>query len=440
MKKITGILPVLLSITVLGIFLFAALVLIRGQLGDTNTVTVQPNTVNPNSQMTNNETIENTVEPSGIKTAYPYPAPTGEETLPIVITPTVTETVGLSETIKPVMTYTIPEKYNDMMMLYTKTDPPGFYINTTDGNKEKAIPAWYYSEIEKSENLGIIEFKISPNGSKLLYSFWNSMSFSDPKANSIWITNPNGSQPKLLVSASKERAPINPIWSPDGTEIAYIKLEFNKPQTGIQIWVMNNEGKNERKVYEEENFPFDSLGGKLPIFLWANNGYIFIAPKASGGGFYALDPYSEKLIKLINFIDPYAIAPFFSPDGEHVIITPDLSDKAIRDAGLIPVSLEGGEILQWDSVHKKVYYVPYDNRKEKKIIVRDLISGREEEIKDYKGEVVGVSPDGGYIALQTEEELYLFDLGKEAEELIAKSVKKDQDSKGVTFIAWIPVP
>jgi TolB protein len=71
----------------------------------------------------------------------------------------------------------------------------------------------------------------------------------------IWVMNPNGSHQRQLTDAAPTPVggpaggnqpghAIEPTWSPDGREIAYV----NVPNDAGQLWVMNSDGSRQRVV------------------------------------------------------------------------------------------------------------------------------------------------------------------------------------------------
>ncbi len=77
--------------------------------------------------------------------------------------------------------------------------------------------------------------QISPDGSQVVYTRGWIDKMNDRRESSIWIMNADGSKHRMLVDGS------SPVWSPDGTRIAYTAA--GEPE-GSQIWVrwMDDEG------------------------------------------------------------------------------------------------------------------------------------------------------------------------------------------------------
>ena len=77
--------------------------------------------------------------------------------------------------------------------------------------------------------------QISPDGKQIVYVRGWIDKLNDRQKSAIWIMNADGSRNRFLVEGS------SPIWSPDGTRIAY--LAEGQPK-GSQLWVrwMDAEG------------------------------------------------------------------------------------------------------------------------------------------------------------------------------------------------------
>jgi Tol biopolymer transport system component len=99
----------------------------------------------------------------------------------------------------------------------------------------------------------------SPDGSKIVYSSGRALDGSDNPsiggAINVWVSNPDGSGAIPLTQMTIYAPCWAPVWSPDGTKIAYFSwrgLDGSNANGGTSgtrnIWVINADGSNNRPV------------------------------------------------------------------------------------------------------------------------------------------------------------------------------------------------
>ena len=79
----------------------------------------------------------------------------------------------------------------------------------------------------------------SPDGKKIVYTF------ASPAGVEIYTSNTDGSERKPVATQGYD---LLPVWSPDGTRIAFTSLRGAQVRDGYQIWVMNADGSNLKAV------------------------------------------------------------------------------------------------------------------------------------------------------------------------------------------------
>ena len=65
----------------------------------------------------------------------------------------------------------------------------------------------------------------------------------------VYAIDANGSHPTLLVSGPIGSGPAVPAWSPDGTRIAYFNTPGHPDHYLAEVWVMNANGTQHRRLY-----------------------------------------------------------------------------------------------------------------------------------------------------------------------------------------------
>lgn len=111
----------------------------------------------------------------------------------------------------------------------------------------------------------------------------------------------------------------DPVWSPNGQEIAFIRP---KPHTSDQIWVMNADGTNQHALTRFRTAP-QLFGGYLePALSWSPDGQEIVIsayPTSQGGReqLYLLDVRTRQVTRLTHLASG-ATNPVWSPDGRSI--------------------------------------------------------------------------------------------------------------------------
>jgi TolB protein len=172
------------------------------------------------------------------------------------------------------------------------------------------------------------------------------------EARGIAVMADDGSDAKLITQtngpASAEDAV--PIWSPDGTKIAFMRRNITaKPLDGTAIFVANADGTRQRRITPWELNADDaawSPDGALISFRSEPTGADFI------GEIHTVHPDGSGLTQLTHANGKQVLATSFSPDGDWIVFAmtgideqPDLYVMRRDGSDLTPLTRTPG----WDS-------------------------------------------------------------------------------------------
>lgn len=211
-----------------------------------------------------------------------------------------------------------------------------------------------------------VKVRLSPDGQRV------AMSVEDPRTLSgdIWIEDLARGTSTVFVSGRADDD--QPVWSPDGRQVAYFSCCVDK--TTMHIRDVGGVGSAKIPELKDQNFvvPMDwSPDGRSLIYDWEG---LWILPVADGAQHY-------QLIKNVH-MDSGAR---FSPDGKWVAFA---SDETGRDEIYVSkldqpgekrrISADGGSNPRWSHSGKELFYVAPDSNLMSVEITRgaDLGSGR----------------------------------------------------------------
>jgi dipeptidyl aminopeptidase/acylaminoacyl peptidase len=384
--------------------------------------------------------------PTPTATLPPYPPPGGGSSVLPTATPeptfTPTPTPWPVSALPRLEVQATPGAFRGMCILYVDHAKLGFFVTDLSNQNIFQWPVW--PEDQRDGNPSSM-LRVSPDGSQILYSLWfegPGTSLDDLKRNSIWTMNPDGSNKRQLLEASEDWYPVDAIWSPDGRRIAFRAASLDLVRlmpVSRELWVMNADGSEPRQVLSDPTLL--KLGMEAPalFFRWMGNGYIYMASDS----LYAVNPQDGSLYRLMDGVDALYLGFTLSLDGQHAWGFPEVPVESLRAAGFQTIDLPENYGVVWSPDGSRLAYVAAGMEG---TWVRDLTSGKERQLLRYKtGEDVRLkafSPDNRYLAYQTDDGIYVFDL--ESEPIEPRLVLADPHDplsgyRALEFLAWIPL-
>lgn len=182
----------------------------------------------------------------------------------------------------------------------------------------------------------------------------------------IWILDAGTGQPTQLTHSEARQFVQTPVWSPDGSEIAYVALRGSS----FGIYRQRADGRGEAELI------YEHPGGPINLGDWSLDGrrLAFSASDLSGGHLYVVDLDGDREPVPILESEHPANTPRFSPDGRYVSYFSDETGRneyyvtrAVPQTGGEPerwqLTTEGAYgIGQWDIDDAKYYYLGAERR------------------------------------------------------------------------------
>lgn len=164
-----------------------------------------------------------------------------------------------------------------------------------------------------AQELGI-EFenltKLSPNGEQIAYVTADNLGMQHSK---IWIADTDGTDKYVLVAGGDDFWVTNPIWSPDGETIAYVKI-VNVPDLSYAInsmpemWVVYLEDGTTKQLLDTTEFrPALGYGGQTDISWVSNNAIEFVNQNEFPATRYQVDIHTGNVERVGIILQPFGI-------------------------------------------------------------------------------------------------------------------------------------
>lgn len=154
------------------------------------------------------------------------------------------------------------------------------------------------SNIEVTNLFGS-EPSLSPDGAKIAYCSMRESLYSQ-----IYVVNSDGSGDHKITNINTGHA-CGPVWSHDGKKIAFYAFALTNPDRNPEIWVMDPDGSNQKKLTDHGLDPSWSPDDKQIVFASKRDGIFQI---------YAMNADGSKVRRLTNHNSEDS-NPVWAPDG-----------------------------------------------------------------------------------------------------------------------------
>jgi hypothetical protein len=173
---------------------------------------------------------------------------------------------------------------------------------------------------------------LSPDGTKIVYCSQRETLYSE-----IYVANVDGTGQKRLTNVSTGDA-CGPVWSRDGKKIAFYAFAQTNPSRNPEIWVMDADGSNPKRLTEHGMDPSWSPDGRQIAFASHRDGIFQI---------YAMNSDGSNIRRLTKHNSEDS-NPSWAPDGGAIAYISATGDDR---RGLFLMGADGSE--QHGLVHSK---------------------------------------------------------------------------------------
>ena len=213
------------------------------------------------------------------------------------------------------------------------------------------------TETEVVRRPGIGGAAISPDGSRVVYMNYGDEGDGEPRG--LYLVDADGGPSVLLAGASRaiRDEPTfsvldDPVFSPDGTQIAYVQEVGEWPQLENRVWIVNADGTDPHVIVENEavlgpglvvGLAWSPAGDRIAMGLLrdSGSGKYYYDPLGKAGvdaGIYTFSPNGSRFTLAIEG----GLRPTWSPDGSRIAfegLGRGEAAKALAETGVQPSSV-----------------------------------------------------------------------------------------------------
>lgn len=148
----------------------------------------------------------------------------------------------------------------------SRTDPkPQIGMMNSDGTNERILTTEDRTNVRTEPDGSVTVLETAHDANAPAWSpvedkiaFWSGI---ETKYGQIWVINADGTGSKQLTADPTHRNSDDPSWSPDGKQIL-----FSTGRSGRnELWIMDADGKNQRKLSDIEAYPYPGRATWQPV-------------------------------------------------------------------------------------------------------------------------------------------------------------------------------
>jgi Tol biopolymer transport system component len=227
------------------------------------------------------------------------------------------------------------------VMFFTRFRPRPFGEDVYRGN----LATGDVRRVRTTENAEIAP-TVSPDGAKIAYFSVTRVPFDEngpPPPNRIRVANVDGSDDHAITP--RRQLAVDPDWSPDGEQIAYMQLRFVDDVSQERIVVINADGSGRRAITE-----FGGVNERNPKWMPDGETIVFERFRERGklSDIAAVD-VSDGTQTALLATKYWDTNPIPSPDGTRILFTsnrdrPGAENRLGRGFELYTMAIDGSDI------------------------------------------------------------------------------------------------